>query len=301
MDPVVPTEGSAATTTTSSARDKRWLRSAVGGVVFAIAALAVTAHVVVKHRRARDARNEIARLQAGLDALLPKGRTDVHATVNGVLSHVTFTNEAKGVAAAASAIADACGEDAETGGGDVLSIGDTPRKRFVRESVHRDDVPDGSASAVLCVFRSSETGERFERFTFVRGDANASSLTSVTRQSKADLSAMFPIDGDAPGDDLAGVPRPDGSRRVVSATVLETGHAVRIYEVARKAPPDEELRARREAFDAQMRAAGFEPSAAVAKVVDDTRLYVRGNDRIVVAFELSSEVTRIVLNRTDLL
>lgn len=301
MDPVVPTEASVATPLATPRTGKRWLRTALGCVLFAGGALAVTAHVVAKHRRARDARSEIARLQAGLDALRPKGRTDVHATVNGVLSHITFTNEPKGVADAAAAVADACGQDAETGGGDVLATGDTPKKRFVRETVRRDDVADGSASAVLCVFRSSETGERFERFTFVRGDANASSLTSVTRQSKADLNDMFPIDGDAPGDDLAGVPRPEGSRRVVSASVVETGHAVRIYEVARKAPPDEELRVRREAFDAQMRAAGYEPSAAVARVVDDTRLYVRGSDRIVVAFELSADVTRIVLNRTDLL
>lgn len=261
----------------------------------------MTAYVVVKRQRARDARNEIARLQAGLDALIPEGRTDVHATVNGVLSHIRFTSESRGVLAASAAVAESCGEDAETGGGDVLSIGDTPRKRFSREAVYREDLPDGTASGVLCVFRSTETGERFERFTFVRGDASSSSLTSVTRQSNADLHAMFPLEGDAPGDDLPGVPRPSGSRRVISATVVESGHAVRIYEVARKAPKAEELQRSREAFDAQMRAAGYEPSTAVAQALDDTRLYVRGDERIVVAFQLSDDVTRIVLNRANLL
>lgn len=269
--------------------------------MFAVGAFAVIRHVVVEHQRAREARDEIAKLQAGLDALRPKGRNDVHATVNGVLSHITFTSASQGVAAATAAVADACGKDAETGGGDVLSTGDSPRKRFVREAVHRDDASDGSASSVLCIFRSAETGERFERFTFVRGDASASSLTSVTRQSQADLNAMFPLDGDAPGDDLAGVPRPENARRVMAATVVETGHAVRIYEVPRKASRAEELRLRRDAFDKQMRDAGYEPSEAVAKALDDTRLYVRGTDRVVVAFELSSDVTRIVLNRTDLL
>ena len=271
-------------------------------LVFTAAASAVVAHVVAKHQRARDARVAIAKLQAGLDALRPSGRAEMHATVNGVQSHVAFSSSPQGVAAAANAVADACGNDAETGTGTVQWSGDTPpRPRFVRERVHRDESADGAAVSVLCIFRSAETGERFERFTFVRGDTKSSSLTSVTRQSAADLAQAFPLEGDAPGDDLVGVPRPENSRRVISATIAETGHAVRIYEVARKGTAEEAIRARREAFDRQMRSAGYEPSAAVAEIVPDKQLYVRGSERIVVAFEPSGDATRIVLNRTDLL
>lgn len=278
------------------------LLSVLSAVAFTAGASAVVVHVVGKHQRARDARETIAKLQAGLDALRPNGYAELHATVNGVQSHVAFSSLPQGVAAAASAVADSCGNDAETGSGSVQWTGDTPpRPRFVRETVHRDEAADGSAVSVMCIFRSAETGERFERFTFVRGDAKASSLTSVTRQSAADLAQAFPIEGDAPGDDLVGVPRPESSRRVISATVAETGHAVRIYEVARKGTPDEAIRARREAFDRQMRGAGYEPSAAVAQALPDTQLYVRGKERIVVAFEPSGDVTRIVINRTDLL
>ena len=49
-------------------------------------AVVVTRDVVLKHQRERTARETIAKLQASLDALRPKGRTDVHATVNGVVS-----------------------------------------------------------------------------------------------------------------------------------------------------------------------------------------------------------------------
>jgi hypothetical protein len=277
------------------------IRHVVGGVVFGIGALAVVGYGVKQHQRARDARVAVAKLQSGLDALRPRGLSDVHATVNGVVSHITFTSAPKSLAEAAKEVAASCGEDAETGGGAAVSTGDAPAKHFARETVLRDESADGSAVSVLCIFRSSETGERFERFTFVRGDAKSASLTSVTRQSKADIGEMFPKDGDAPGGDLAGVPRPEGSRRVIAASVVETGHAVRIYEVPRKAAPAEELRAQRDAFDRQMRAAGYEPSSDVDKVLEDTRLYVRAADRIVVAFEPSADATRIVINRADLL
>lgn len=281
-------------------RRKRWL-GILGGVLFVSGAALVTRHVVVKHQRERTARETIAKLQAELDALRPKGRTDVHATVNGVVSHITFATSPQKIGAAADAVADTCGNDAETGGADVVAVGDSPPKRFVREAVRRQDVPDGSAAGVLCIFRATDTGERFERFTFIRGNSEGSSLTHVTRQSKADISVMFPAEGDAPGGDLDGVPRPEGSRRVLTATVAETGHAVRIYDVPRKGLPAEELRSRRDAVDRQMRAAGFEPSAAVAQGIEDTRLYVRGSDRIIVAFEPGDEVTRIVINRANLL
>lgn len=280
---------------------KRWLHI-LAAVVFIGGAVAVIVNVVREHQHGREVRETIARLQAGLNAMVPKsGLADVHATVNGVASHITFTSAPQGIADAATAVADTCGKDAETGGAEAVPTGDTPRPRFVRQSVHRDESADGSVVAVLCVFRSTETGERFERFSFVRGDARSSSVTSVTRQSKADITEAFPKEGDAPGDDLPGVPRPEGSRRTISANIVETGHAVRIYELPRKAEPSEEIRLRREAVDQQMRAAGFQPSAAVAKVLDDTRLYVRGSDRIVVSVEPFGEVTRIVINRADLL
>lgn len=280
---------------------KARLVTLVGAVLFTLAGGLVVTHVARKHQRARDARITIAKLQAGLDALRPKGRSDVHAVINGVRSHIVFASAPQGRADAAAVVAASCGQDAETGGGDAVPSGDTPAKRYVREAVRREDAPDGSASSVLCIFRSAETGERFERFTFVRGDDRTASLTSVTRESKADLGEMFPAEGDAPGDDLSGVPRPEGSRRVVSATVVESGHAVRIYELRQPAGSTKDLEARREAFDRQMRSAGYEPSADVAKVLEDTRLYVRGKDRIVVAVQPFGEVTRVVINRVDLL
>jgi hypothetical protein len=271
------------------------VRRVLSVIAFVGVGLGVTHHAVARHQRARTARDSIQKLMTGLEAIRPKERTDVHASVNVMLSHVAFSTMPKGVHDAAAAVAGTCGNDEETGGGDVIATSDSPGRKFVRERVRVDDAAGDSASAVLCVFRSKDTGERFERFTFVRGNAKTSSLTSVTRQSKADLAEMFPIDGDAPGDDLPGVPRPDGARRTMAASIIETGHAVRVYEVAGSRD------ARRDAFDGQMRAAGYESSSAVAAAMDDARLYVRGSDRIVVAFAHTGDVTRIAINRTDLL
>jgi hypothetical protein len=99
-----------------------------------------------------------------------------------------------------------------------------------------------------------------------------------------DLDAMFPMTGDAPGDDLAGVPRPAGSRRAFSATVLETGHAVRIYE------------AEREQIDAQMTQAGWKLAVA-----GEVRLYIRDGERVLVTTDGAPSGVRITLARVALL
>jgi hypothetical protein len=276
---------------------KRWLRRTLATLLFTGGALGVTEHAVAEHQKAKSARSTIAELMSSLEALRPKGSMDLHATLNGTLSHVAFASAPTGIGETAAAVADACGKDSETGGGDALAA-EGRVHNFVRESVHRQDAADDSASAVLCIFRATETGERFERFTLVRGDAHASSQVSITRQSKAELAEMFPVDGDAPGGDLPGVPRPEGSRRVIAASVIETGHAVRIYDIARHGQSSDELSLRRDAFDREMRAAGYTSSPAVATALEDARLYLRGSDRIVVSFERMPEGTRIAINRT---
>lgn len=110
----------------------------------------------------------------------------------------------------------------------------------------------------------------------------------VDGETKLDLDAMFPETGDAPGDDLPGVPRPVSSRRTFAATVLETGHSVRIYE------------AERESIDAQMSGAGFRLA-----VPGDVRLYVRGLDRVLVTVEAGAPapapMVRVTLARVGLL
>src|SRR6202034_1080860 len=44
------------------------------------------------------------------------------------------------------------------------------------------------------------------------------------------LTKMFPAEGDAPGTDLAEVSRPEGSRRILDASVSGSNFGVRVYE-----------------------------------------------------------------------
>jgi hypothetical protein len=46
-----------------------------------------------------------------------------------------------------------------------------------------------------------------------------------------DVTKMFPADRDAPGEDIPNAPRPDGSRRILTAGAEGTGYGVVIYEI----------------------------------------------------------------------
>ncbi len=64
---------------------------------------------------------------------------------------------------------------------------------------------------------------------------------------------MFPATGDAPGVDVRGVPRPDGTRRLLSAWEEGDSHAVTIYTADGRGPED-----LREWYRTEMRAASWE-------------------------------------------
>lgn len=89
------------------------------------------------------------------------------------------------------------------------------------------------------------------RYAFAEPSAGPSGGTHVVTlwsDSALALSTMFPAEGDAPGSDSALAPRPEGSRRTLSASVDGYPAAVRIYEssaarVALEAHYDEALAA----------------------------------------------------------
>lgn len=262
------------------------LRQVLAATLVTVAAAGLVGHAVAARRREAETRRAFAELAAGLELLGTKDALagkPVHVVMNGTSARIEVKPHAVPVADAASAAAAACGNDAETGGGGGEGI-----PRFERVAVRREDAAD--ASAVLCVFRAEGGGERRERLSLVRRTSDAaSSEVTVTRDAPAELERMFPLSGDAPGDDLAGVPRPAAARRVFAANVVETGHAVRIYEADA---------ASEEAIDRQMTGAGF---AVVTASGTEGRLYTRGAERIVAVVERTPSGTRIALARTNLL
>ncbi len=65
------------------------------------------------------------------------------------------------------------------------------------------------------------------------------------------ISKMFPKTGDAPGEDLGAVPRPDGGRRILTGTIAGTPYGINGYEV--KGTTEEVMAS----LDAKLAAAGY--------------------------------------------
>lgn len=73
-------------------------------------------------------------------------------------------------------------------------------------------------------------------------------IIAVWTDGPFNLRKMFPEHGDAPGTDIANVPRPGGGRRILSAAVEGAPYGVRLYEAAESpegvlAPYDKEMAA----------------------------------------------------------
>lgn len=257
----------------------------IGGVIATRAAIA--------EKRVETTRREgIAALLAQIDALAAaKGHATLHVTFNGVGAVVSFTaNDGKSIDQVAREAVAGCGE--ENAGGDTWLNGDATHQHETREAVSREDAREGAA-AVFCVTRGAD-GARTTRMTFVQAD-----VTTIVTTRTSSIDAMFPRDGtDVPGDDLAHV-RPADSQRVGAATVFETGHAVRMYDLAHASPGDLAL----DDLDRRMKAQGFVSSTTVARDVEGMRLYSRdGRERLAASFErdLQGNVTRVTIARVNL-
>jgi len=70
------------------------------------------------------------------------------------------------------------------------------------------------------------------RYVTAHGEGDATRVVAAWTDGAFDVHAMFPAAGDAPGRDFPGVPRPRGSRRILTAFAEKTSYAVDVYEVA---------------------------------------------------------------------
>jgi hypothetical protein len=143
-----------------------------------------------------------------------------------------------------------------------------------------------AVGATLCVFRTSEGAGRDEasrrrvRYTLAhRLPDGRTSLFTIATECGAPIEALFPAEGDAPGADLTGVPRPAEARRTFSATIEHAAYSVHVYEVARP------VAAVVDSYDVTMKEAGWLRSEAVAKEMPRARMYHRGEVEVVASFE----------------
>ena len=169
---------------------------------------------------------------------------------------------------------------------DNTNIAAAPRLRRVERV---DAGPE--AGAVLCIFGSRDDGSDTQvRYSLAhKADASTTSVFSIATEQHASIESLFPVGRDSPGDDLPGIPRPEGSRRDFSATFEGEAYAVRIYEAQQSMP---EVVAR---YDAQMIAAGWSRSAAVASAFPDARSYTKGPLEVVASFEQREGATIVSL------
>lgn len=90
------------------------------------------------------------------------------------------------------------------------------------------------------------------RYALARRSGDQTTLLMFWTEGDAKLSEMFPRVGDVAGRDLAAIPRPLTARRILSAFEQDMPYGLVTYAVKAHSP-----RAALDAFDAQLRAAGW--------------------------------------------
>jgi hypothetical protein len=126
------------------------------------------------------------------------------------------------------------------------------------------------------------------RYVTVRKDGDYSYVVAAWTRGKFDIHSMFPKTGDAPGEDFGNVPRPDGSRRILTGTVTGAPFGVNSYEVA--GAPEEVLKS----VDGKLLAAGYKPVTMPKNVPQVSRFYSLGS-----ALDVGVTTTEAHMGKTD--
>ncbi len=74
------------------------------------------------------------------------------------------------------------------------------------------------------------------RFAFLSRTGRTTTVLFIWSTGSLPILAAFPKTGDAPGRDLDGIPRPEGSRRLLSAAEAGSPYALGLYEDAAASP-----------------------------------------------------------------
>ncbi len=114
-------------------------------------------------------------------------------------------------------------------------------------------------------------------------DNGKTQVIAIWTEGKFNIEAMFPDEGDVPGSDTPGLPRPPSSTRKLSAVVPDHPYAVRSYDAA--APRADVLAF----YDQRLAAAGWEqrPAAMGEREPEmqpaDARVFTREGRAVVIA------------------
>jgi len=127
------------------------------------------------------------------------------------------------------------------------------------------------------------------RYVAVRQFDGHARVVTVWNDGPFEFGNMFPEDGDAPGEDFGGVPRPDGARRTLSATIEGAPAGVNTYLV--KGAPAEVLTG----LDAKLVGAGWKTVPTAKGVPNAGKYYTLGSkeDLVVTATNATDGMTNV--------
>jgi hypothetical protein len=134
------------------------------------------------------------------------------------------------------------------------------------------------------------------RYVTYRESPSGNLVAAAWTSQSFNLHTMFPKEGDAPGQDFGSVPRPDGARRTVSATIAGSPGGINSYLV--KGDPDEV----RDALTTKLTQAGWSRVQMSPKISLDGLGFTLGSklDLIVTANASTKGMTSVsyVVSRT---
>jgi hypothetical protein len=307
------------------ARGEKARRYAAGavrvGAYFGVVA-AVGAVLVAGRARAAvgDAALEVGRELARLDATGPVSRVRLNGELVNVSSAMLdespkqvldrFEAECRAHAGTLGEelahLAETAGKPPSTAGGAAVGVvrkdaGD----RGVVACLARDD--DASiASTIRGARELLATGDlaKLGRLRYVVAErtrgATRTHVVGAWTDGSFDVRALLPRhDADAPGGDSIAAPRPEGSRRLLAASVEGAPYGVRIYETGGDAG---DVLAR---YDRDAAARGWiaEPSVAteLAKQGQTAHAYAqRGADLVVVATKAPRDATKVIVSVVEM-
>ncbi|HEX2676319.1 MAG TPA: hypothetical protein VHM19_06755 [Polyangiales bacterium] len=229
--------------------------TALGGALYAV-------HAQARSWLAEVGRGAIELAHArGLDA--PR-----ELRLNGLVFHVAVGTTAKDVAAALAQVAPECGVD-PTGDAARGTWRDGDAQRGVvacMDSATLGASPPGLLERARAFARDFDLGH-FGTLRFVSAERDATRrstfVVSVWSEGALPLAAAFPSQGDAPGRDPTGIPRPAHTRRVLDAEIAGHDSPLVLYAAA-----DGNAHSALAAYRRALAAAGLQ---SVAAEVDDPK------------------------------
>lgn len=178
-----------------------------------------------------------------------------------------------------AAVAKECASGTESAAfGLSKNLDDGASKPITLQRVVTQEAENG-ARASLCIFANEENAgpERLRRVRYTlahRRDDGTIALATVVNASSTPLNELFPMEGDAPGSDLADIARPEQSRRTMTAIIPSNQHAVRVYETPLA------VEAAVTSYDRQMRSLGY----VTTGTLEDARMYRKDGRSYVASF-----------------